>query len=145
MSELPTRGHFRYLSFKTFPMTSRPPQCEVFFPLLLSSEHSRVPEDSQPPTFPNVGASPPHLAKVGLRHYPPLEERGQCPRWYLEFSFAQLQLFHFGSLAICRLFAAWTLSQTNLGVPKIPTLSWQVQEGLVENPLPTLRQKTKLA
>ncbi len=38
----------------------------MFWALLLSSEHSGVPEDSKPPTFPNVG--PPHLAKVGLRH-----------------------------------------------------------------------------
>jgi hypothetical protein len=49
------RGHFRYLSFKTFSMTPRTPQCEAFCPLLLSSEHSEVPEDSQPPTFPSVG------------------------------------------------------------------------------------------
>jgi hypothetical protein len=59
---------FRYLRFKTFPMTPRTPQCEVFCPLLLSSEHSGVPEDSKFPTFSKCWASPPHLAKVGLRH-----------------------------------------------------------------------------
>ncbi len=58
MSELLMRGHFRYLRFKTFPMTPRKPQCEVFCPLLSSSEHSGVPEDSQPPTFPSVGLHP---------------------------------------------------------------------------------------
>jgi hypothetical protein len=58
MSELPMRGHFRYLRFKTFSMTSRTPQCEVFCPLLSSSEHSGVPEDSQPPTFPSVRLHP---------------------------------------------------------------------------------------
>jgi len=58
MSELPMRGHFRYLRFKTFPTTSRTPQCKVFWALLSSSEHSGVPEDSQPPTFPSVGLHP---------------------------------------------------------------------------------------
>jgi len=58
MSEFPIRGHFRYLRFKTFPMTPRTPQCEVFCPLLSSSEHSGVPEDSQPPTFPSLGFTP---------------------------------------------------------------------------------------
>ncbi len=65
MSELPMRGHFRYLGFKTFPMTPRTPQCEVFFPLLSSSEHSGVPEDSQPPTFPSVGLHPHTWPKWG--------------------------------------------------------------------------------
>jgi hypothetical protein len=62
------QGHFRYLRFKTFSMTSRTPQCEVFWALLLSSEYSGVPEDSKFPTFPSVGLHPPHLAKVGLQH-----------------------------------------------------------------------------
>jgi len=65
MSELPMRGHFRYLSFKTFPMTPRTPQCKVFCPLLLSSKHSGVPEDSQPPTFPSVGLHPHTWPKWG--------------------------------------------------------------------------------
>jgi hypothetical protein len=58
MSELSMRGHFRYLRFNTFLMTPRTPQCEVFCPLLLSSKHSGVPENSQPPTFPSVGLHP---------------------------------------------------------------------------------------
>ncbi len=49
------RGHFRYLRFKTFPMTPRTPQCEVFFPLLSSSEHSGVLEDSKSPLFQVLG------------------------------------------------------------------------------------------
>ncbi len=68
MSELPMRGHFRYLRFKTFPMTPmtpRTPQCEVFCPLLSNSEHSGVPEDSQPPTFPSVGLHPHTWPKWG--------------------------------------------------------------------------------
>jgi len=67
MSELSMRGHFRYLRFKTFPMTPRISQCKVFCPLLSSSEHSGVLEDSKPLTFRSVGLHP-HLAKVGLRH-----------------------------------------------------------------------------
>ncbi len=59
------RGHFRYLRFKNFPMTPRTPQCEVFCPLLSSSEHSGVLEDSQPPTFPSVGLHPHTWPKWG--------------------------------------------------------------------------------
>ncbi len=55
MSELPMRGHFGYLRFKTFPTTPRTPQCEVFFPLLSSSEHSGVPEDSKSQLFQVLG------------------------------------------------------------------------------------------
>jgi hypothetical protein len=58
MSELPMRGHFRYLRFKTFPMTPRTPQYEVFFPLLSSSEHSGVPEDSNSQLFQVLGFTP---------------------------------------------------------------------------------------
>jgi hypothetical protein len=65
MSELPMQGHFRYLSFKTFSMTSRTPQCKVFCSLLLSFEHLGVPEDSQPPTFPSVRLHPHTWPKWG--------------------------------------------------------------------------------
>jgi hypothetical protein len=70
MSELPMRGHFRYLRFKTFPMTSRTPQCEVFCPFLSRSEHSGVSEDSQPPTFPSVGLHPHTWPKWGCDKNP---------------------------------------------------------------------------
>jgi hypothetical protein len=39
-------------------MTQKTPQCKVFCPLLASSEHSGVPEDSKSPTFPSVGLHP---------------------------------------------------------------------------------------
>jgi len=65
MSELPMRGHFRYLRFKTFSTTLRTPWCEVFCPLLSSSKHSGVPKDSQPPTFPSVGLHPHTWPKWG--------------------------------------------------------------------------------
>jgi hypothetical protein len=58
MSKWPMRGHFRYLRFKTFPMTPRTPQCEVFWALLLSSKHSGVPEDSKSPTLGVLGFTP---------------------------------------------------------------------------------------
>jgi hypothetical protein len=67
MSKSTMRGHFRYIRFKNFPMTPRTPQCEVFWALLSSSEHSGVPEDSKSSFFSKCWASPPHLAKVGLR------------------------------------------------------------------------------
>ncbi len=75
MSELPMRGHFQYLRFKTFSMTLRTRQCEVFCPLLSSSKHSRVLENSQPPTFPSVGLHPHTWPKWGcdtLCHPPSL-------------------------------------------------------------------------
>jgi hypothetical protein len=51
-------------------MTPRTPQCKVFWALLLSSEHSRVPEDSQPPTFPSVGLHPHTWPKWGCDNSP---------------------------------------------------------------------------
>jgi hypothetical protein len=50
---------------RPFPMTPRTPQCEVFWALLLSSEHSGVLEDSKPPTFPSVGLHPHTWPKWG--------------------------------------------------------------------------------
>ncbi len=61
----PMRGHSRYLRLKTFPMTPRTPQCEVFWALLSSSKHSGVPEDSKSPTFPSVGLHPHTWPKWG--------------------------------------------------------------------------------
>jgi len=58
MSKWPMRGHFRYLRFKTFPMTPRTPQCEVFLALLSNSKHSGVPEDSKSPTLGVLGFTP---------------------------------------------------------------------------------------
>jgi hypothetical protein len=52
------RGHFLYLRFKTFPMTPRTPQCEVFWALLSNSKHSGVPEDSKSPTLEVLGFTP---------------------------------------------------------------------------------------
>jgi hypothetical protein len=66
MSEWPMRGHFRYLRFKTFPMTLRTPKCKVFWALLLSSKHSGVPEDSKccNPTLAKCGGEAQHLQKL---------------------------------------------------------------------------------
>jgi hypothetical protein len=52
--------------YKTFPMTPRTPQGEVFCPLLSNSKHLGVPKDSKSPTL-GVWVSSSHLAKVGLR------------------------------------------------------------------------------
>jgi hypothetical protein len=61
MSKWPMRGHFRYLRFKTFPMTLRTPQWEVFWAFLSNSKHSGVSEDSKSPTLegftPTLGQS----------------------------------------------------------------------------------------
>jgi hypothetical protein len=52
------RGHFQYLRFKTFPMTPKKPQCEVFWALLSNSKHSGVPEDSKSATLEVLGFTP---------------------------------------------------------------------------------------
>jgi hypothetical protein len=46
-------------------MTLKTPQCKVFWALLSSSKHSRVPKDSKSPTFPSVGLHPPIWPKWG--------------------------------------------------------------------------------
>jgi hypothetical protein len=52
------QGHFGHLHFETFSMTPRTSQGEVFWALLLSSEHSRVPEDSNSQLFQVLGFTP---------------------------------------------------------------------------------------
>ncbi len=52
------RGHFRYVRFKTFPMTPRTLQCKVFWALLSNPKHSGVPEDSKSPTLGVLGFTP---------------------------------------------------------------------------------------
>jgi hypothetical protein len=69
MSKWPMRGHFLYLRFKTFPMTPRTPQCEVFWAFLLNSKHSGVPEDSKSPTFEVLGFTP-TLGQSGVATQP---------------------------------------------------------------------------
>jgi len=81
MSKWPMRGHFRYLRFKTFPMTPRTPQCKVFWPFyrtLNIRESRRTPN----PQLWECWASPPHLAKVGLRQngYLSRDSQGGVPK-----------------------------------------------------------------
>jgi hypothetical protein len=52
------QGHFRYLRFKTFAMTLKTLQCEVFWTLLLNLKHSGVPKDSKSPTLGVLGFTP---------------------------------------------------------------------------------------
>jgi hypothetical protein len=73
MSKCPMRGHFRYLRFKTFSMTPRTPQCEVFWAFLLSSKHSGVPEDSNPHFFQVLGFTPTLGQSRVATSCPPLE------------------------------------------------------------------------
>jgi hypothetical protein len=68
MSKWPMRGQFRHLHFKTFPMTPRTPQCEVFWPFNSSSKFSGVPKDSKFPLL-GVWASLSHLAQSGVATY----------------------------------------------------------------------------
>jgi hypothetical protein len=58
MSKWPMRGHFRYLRFKTFPMTPGTPQCEVFWALLSSSKHSESRRTPNPHFFQVLGFTP---------------------------------------------------------------------------------------
>jgi len=68
MSKWPMRGHFGHLNFKTFPMTPRKPQCELFWSLLSNSKHSGVLEDSKSPTL-GVGVSSSHFTQSGVATY----------------------------------------------------------------------------
>jgi hypothetical protein len=55
----------------------------------------------------------------------PTRRRGQCPHWHLEI-FSQCNCFHLDPWPSNANFCGKTLPQANLGVPKFPTLSWQV-------------------
>jgi hypothetical protein len=48
--------------------------------------------------------------------------------------FPELQLFFLDPWPSFVGFGGGTLPQTNLGIPKFPTLSWQVQGYLIKNP-----------
>jgi hypothetical protein len=78
------RGDFRYLRFKNFSMTPKTPQCEVFWALLLSSEHSGVPEDSKSPTFPSVGLHPHTWPKWGCDIHHLQTHQARVPTYILE-------------------------------------------------------------
>jgi hypothetical protein len=58
MFKWPMQGHFRYVRFKTFPMTLRTLQCEVFWALLSNPKHLGVPEDSKSTTLGVLGFTP---------------------------------------------------------------------------------------
>ncbi len=82
MSKWPMRGHFRHLRFKTFPMTPRTPKARCFAPCcraLNIRESQRTPN----PPLSKCWASPPHLAKVGLRHLRPILvlHMVNCTQW----------------------------------------------------------------
>ncbi len=144
MSKWPMRGHFRYLRFKTFSMTSRTPQCKVFWALLSNFKHSRVPEDSKSPTLEVLGFTP-TLGQSGIATLSPTRRKRSMSSLTLRnFPWYNCNCFLLDLWPLAD-FAAWNLSQANLGVPKFPTFFWQVQEILLKNPLPLLRQKTKLA
>jgi hypothetical protein len=87
----------------------------------------------------------PTLGQSGVATLSPTRRKRSMSSLTLRIFLPTIAIASFWILGHLPTFAAWTLSQANLGVPKIPTLSWQVQEGLVENPLPMLHQKTKLA
>jgi hypothetical protein len=65
MSKWQMRGQFRHLHFKTFLMTPRTPQFEVFWPFNSSSKFLWVSEDSKFPLL-GVWALPSHLAQSGV-------------------------------------------------------------------------------
>ncbi len=67
MSELPMRGHFRYLRFKNFQWNQEHPNARCFSSCcwaLNIRESRRTPT----PNFSKCWASPPDLAKVGVWH-----------------------------------------------------------------------------
>ncbi len=69
MSEWPMWGHFRHLSFNTFPTIWRTPQGKVFWPLKSSSEFLGVPEGSQVPIL-GVWVATSHFPQSGVTTLP---------------------------------------------------------------------------
>jgi len=55
----------------------------------------------------------------------PTKRRGQCPHWHLDIIYS-MQFFHLDPWRSNADFCGKTLPQANLGVPKFPSLSWQV-------------------
>jgi hypothetical protein len=137
------RGHFRHLNFKSFSMSWRTPQGKVFWPLQSNSEVSGVSKESQVPIS-KMWVSSSHSTKNGVATFSPTRRKGQCPHWHLEFLLI-IEIAFFGSLAIICQLCGWTLSQANLGVPKLPTFSWQVQEGLSKTLFQCFVKRPKLA
>jgi hypothetical protein len=80
MSKWPMRGHFQYLRFKKFLMTPKTLQCEVFWALLLRSEHSGVLEDSKSPTLQVLGFTP-TLCQSGVATKVYYKGEGGGPWW----------------------------------------------------------------
>jgi hypothetical protein len=62
-------------------MTPRTPQCEVFFPLLLSSEHAGVPEDSNSQLFQVLGFTPTLGQSRGATLLPDFEKTFDRIEW----------------------------------------------------------------
>ncbi len=96
MSKWPMRGHFRYLRFKTFPMTPRTLQCEVFWALLSNSKHSEVPKDSKSPTLEVLGFTP-TLGQSGVATIDGICQNHYIPYMHFHFIFSCTWLWWIGS------------------------------------------------
>ncbi len=68
MSKWPMQGHFRYLRFKTFPMTLRTVNARCFGPWC-QALNIRESRRTRSPQLWECWASLPHFAKVGLWHF----------------------------------------------------------------------------
>jgi hypothetical protein len=89
-------GIFDIYVSRPFPMTPRTSQCEVFCPLLSSSEHSGVPEDSKPLTFPSVGLHPHTWPKWGcdINLRVVLNDEKHLLFYFFPFNFLMLAIIH---------------------------------------------------
>jgi hypothetical protein len=118
MSKWPMRGHFRYLRFKTFSMTSRTLQWKLFWAFLSNSKHSGVPGDSKTPDFGSVGLHPhtwpkwgcdntPQPRLGGSQHLPPYSilcssPQGSHPSGFLSWD-SQVGVLKFAQLGLLQL------------------------------------------
>jgi hypothetical protein len=108
MSKWPMRGHFRYLRFKTFPMTPRTPQCKVFWAFLSNSKHSGVPEDSKSPTLEVLGFTP-TLGQSGVATKTMNSEQSSYMWSYVIFKNFELRsiFLYFASIKFCNHEPTW--------------------------------------
>jgi hypothetical protein len=74
-----------------------------------------------------------HFPQSGVATLSPTKRKGQCLHWHLKISLRNYNCFLLDPWPSIADFYGRTLPQANLGVPKFPTLSWQVQ-GVVSKP-----------
>ncbi len=106
------------------------PQGEVFWPLQSNSEFGS-PGALPSPYFGSVSVIFTFFQKWGCDTLPHLKKKSMSSLTF-RISFNNCNCFLLDPWPSFVNLCGWTLSQANLGIPKFPTLSWQVQKGLIK-------------